>query len=116
MPPSPNQGNAWMQVRHLGGRRDIRLDTVAAPANAFQLLRALKLGALLSLVGSALFLAGSALLHRRVSCEGLSPNECELTTAAHATVARQQGLAAVGCTLVAAGLGLFLKAPRPTKE
>jgi hypothetical protein len=86
---------------------------VSTPATGFQLLRALKLGALLALVGAALFLAGSALLQKSVSCEGLSPNECELTTTAHATIARQQGLAAVGCTLVAAGVALFLK---PTKE
>jgi hypothetical protein len=82
-------------------------------ATAFQLWRALKLGALLSLVGAALFLAGSALLQRRVSCDGLSPNECELATTAHTTIARQQGLGAVGCALVAAGVALFLK---PTKE
>jgi hypothetical protein len=85
-------------------------------ANAFQLLRALKLAAFLSLVGAALFFAGSAFLQTSVSCEALSPNECELTTSAHATIARQQGLAAVGCTLVAAGVALFLKARPPTKE
>ncbi|MCC6336231.1 MAG: hypothetical protein IT380_19865 [Myxococcales bacterium] len=73
--------------------------------------RAALFGLAMGLLCAAVVLLVFAWQHMKVDCAGLSAAECGLEKELARSIARLQVIAALGCTLVGAGLVLLL--PRP---
>jgi hypothetical protein len=69
-------------------------------------------GLALGLCAAALLLLTLAVLRLRVDCSTLSPTECGFETDLARGIARLQAFAALGCALLAGGLGLAVWRPR----
>jgi hypothetical protein len=79
--------------------------------------RALTLGLMLGLLGSAFILLGAAVLNVRKTCDAPGTQECDWELSTAEDIARLQCLAAIGCGLVSGGLFLAIRKkvlpPRP---
>jgi hypothetical protein len=74
-----------------------------------RLARSVAVGLCGALAVAAVVLLALALLRLRVDCAGLGPEECTFEQQLAGSIARVQGLAALGCAAVAAGGFLLLR-------
>jgi hypothetical protein len=90
-----------------------RLHYAASMAHPLRSVSRAALGGLaLGLGAAAIVLVSLAVLRLRVDCSALSTTECDFETEIARSIARLQAFAAVGCALVAGGLGVAIWRPR----